>query len=226
MGSKKRPCTRFSAFSLLTGSPGRCRLKTSSSASSCDGDVVALQGVAYQPRVLEAGEDLLRPAHPERLQEHGDGQLPLAVDAHGDVALGLDLELEPGPPARHQARRQNLLGLVLGLHDVSAGRTHELRHHDPLGPVDDECTRAGHEREVAHEDVLLPDLAGLLDDKADLHEQRRRVRLVLGHALFHGDRRLLEAALPELHGVRARVILYGGDLRERSLDALVEELLK
>src|SRR3712207_8121345 len=46
--------------------------------------------------------------------------------------------------------------------------------------------------EVAHKDVLLPDLARLLDDKAHPHEQRGRVRLVLGHGLFHGDRRVVE----------------------------------
>src|SRR5215218_4765750 len=125
--------------------------------------VVPLQGIAYEPGAAEAFEDLFRPAHPEGLEQHRDRQLALPVDAHGDVTLGLDLELEPRAAAGHEARRQDLLGGVLRLHDVGAGRTHELRDHDPLGPVDDEGARLRHEWEVAHEDVLLPDLARLLD---------------------------------------------------------------
>ena len=42
------------------------------------------------------------------------------------------------------------LGL-LGLHDVGAGRTHELRDDHALGAVDDEGAAVGHHGEVAHE---------------------------------------------------------------------------
>ncbi len=43
----------------------------------------------------------------------------------------------------------------------------------------------GHQREVAHEDLLLLDLLGLLVPKADLHLQRRGVGSVPGLALLH-----------------------------------------
>ena len=190
------------------------------------GGVVALQGIAHQPGVAETVHKLLGAAHVERLQKHRHRQLALAVDAHGDVALVLDLELQPRPARRHQAGGEDLLGRILGLHDVRARRAHELRHHDALGAVDDEGPRVGHERELAHEHVLLAKLARLLDDETDLHEQRRRVGLVLGDAVLDGELRLLEVGLPELHRVRAREILYRGDLAQSLRDPLVHELLK
>ncbi len=173
------------------------------------GRIVPLQRVPYEPRVLEAVQDLLRPPEAQRLQKYRNRQLPLPVDPDRDIPLSLDLELQPGAAARHQARRQDLLGLVLRLHDVRARRTHELRHHDPLGTVDDEGPRLGHEREIAHEDVLLPELPRLLDNKANPHEKRRGVRLVFRNALFDGSRRLLEVRLTKLDGIGTRKIFYG-----------------
>ena len=53
-----------------------------------------------------------------------------------------------------------------GLHQVGARRADELRDDDALGAVDDERAALGHPREVAHEDRLLADLAGLAVDEA------------------------------------------------------------
>ena len=46
--------------------------------------------------------------------------------------------------------------------EVDAGRADELRDDDTLGAVDDEGALVGHQREVAHEDRLALDLAGLV----------------------------------------------------------------
>ena len=149
---------------------------------------VGLDRVADVERVLEEVEDLLvgRVAH--RAQQHRDRQLALAVDADEDLALLVDLELEPRAAGRHQVRDEDLLLAVLGLHQVGARRAHELRHDDALGAVDDERAALGHPREVAHEDRLLADLAGLAVDERDGDRQRTRVGEVLLAALARARR--------------------------------------
>ena len=116
-------------------------------------------------------------------QQDGDRQLALAVDADEDLALLVDLELEPRAARRHEVGREDLLLAVLGLHQVGARRAHELGDDHALGAVDDERAALGHPREVAHEDRLLADLAGLVVDEGDGDGQRARVGEVLLAAL-------------------------------------------
>ena len=53
------------------------------------------------------------------------------------------------------------VGLVRLLVKVNTGRTDDLRDDNALGAVDDERAARGHEREIAHEDLLFLDLLGL-----------------------------------------------------------------
>ena len=82
---------------------------------------VRVDRVANVVRVVEQGEDLLigRVAH--RAQQHRHRQLALAVDAYIDLALLVDLELEPRAACRHQVGDEDLLLAVLRLHQVGAG---------------------------------------------------------------------------------------------------------
>ena len=65
--------------------------------------------------------------------------------------------------------------------------------------MDDEGAALGHHGEVAHEDVLLADLAGLFVDEAHHHAERRGEGHVLVAALVDGLRGLAELVLAELH---------------------------
>ena len=129
-------------------------------------------------------------------QQHGDRQLALAVDADEDLALLVDLELEPGAAGRHEVRDEDLLLAVLRLHHVGARGAHELRDDHALGAVDDEGAPVGHPREVAHEDRLLADLAGLTVLERDLDGQRARVGDVLLAALGDRGHGLVEDGCP------------------------------
>ena len=162
----------------------------------------------------------------ERAQQRRDRQLPLPVDAGVDDALLVDLELEPRAARRHQVRGEDLLRRVLRLHQVGAGRAHELRDDDALGAVDDERAVLGHHREVAHEDALLADLARLRVDEADGHRERRLEGQVLLAAL--GDRvlRRTELVVTELDGERARVVGDRRDVVDRLAKAFVQEPLE
>ena len=210
------------AASTLGGSPGRCFLNSSMSAPffGLRGLGVGLDRVADVERVVEEVEELLVEALDvlvrlldvrvglrvvaHRAQQDGDRQLALAVDADEDLALLVDLELEPRAAGRHEVRGEDLLLAVLGLHEVGARRADELRHDDALGAVDDERAALGHPREVAHEDRLLADLAGLVVDERDRDGQRARVGEVLlaalldrrGRARRSGTRRSRTARLP------------------------------
>ena len=145
-------------------------------------------------------------------QQDGDRQLALAVDADEDLALLVDLELEPRAARRHEVGREDLLLAVLGLHQVGARRAHELGDDHALGAVDDEGAALGHPREVAHEDRLLADLAGLVVDEGDRDGQRARVGEVLLTALVERGGRLVEVELAEVDGEVTRVVLDGRDV--------------
>ena len=176
---------------------------------------VRVDRVADVERVVEEVEDLLvrRVAH--GAEEHRDRQLPLAVDADEDLALLVDLELEPRAAGRHEVGREDLLLTVLGLHHVGARGAHELRDHHALGAVDDERAEVRHPREVAHEDRLLADLAGLPVLERHLDGERPRVGQVLLATLRDGGDGLVEEDVLEDDGEVAGVVLDGRDVVDR-----------
>ena len=204
-------------------------------------DRVLLEGGRDEGVVVEEREDLFVAARRhetglvaglfvrdacEGPQEDRGRQLALAVDAHVDHAPFVDLELEPRPTGRHQVRDDDLLGRVLGGHDVGARRPHELRDDHPLGPVDDEGALLRHHGEVAHEDVLLTDLAGDAIDEPHRHEERSGVGHVFVAALSETERRLVEVVLTELYRVVSRIILDRSDIVDRLTKAFLLEPFK
>ena len=103
--------------------------------------------------------------------------------------------------------------------EVDAGRADQLRDDDALGAVDDERALVGHEREVAHEDRLGLDLAGLVVHELGGDEQRRGVGEVALLALLDGVLRVLEARVRERQGHRPGEVLDRADLLEDLLQA-------
>jgi hypothetical protein len=166
-------------------------------------------------RVVEHLEDLLVLDVAHRAQQHRHRQFALAVDADEDFPFFVDFELQPGAAGRHQVGDEDLFFGVLGRHHVGAGRAHELGDDDALGAVDDEGAAVGHPREVAHEDGLLADLAGLLVLEGDGRGQRPRVGHVLLAALLDRVRRVLELELAEDDREVPRVVLDRGYVVDR-----------
>ena len=187
-------------------------------------DVVLVQGVLDRDRVVEQREDLLLgPA--ERLQQHRDALPALAVDPDADRVLLVDVELEPRPARGDDLGDVDVAvrGLVGLAAEVDAGRADQLGDDDPLGPVDDEGAALGHHGEVAHEDLLLLDLAGGLVHEHGLDEQRAAEGLVLVLALLLGELLLLEGVLAEVELELLGEVLDRRDLFEDLLQAFGEE---
>ena len=175
------------------------------------GEVLGERGV-----VVVAGEEarLIDGA-----DEHGDGQLALAVDLDAEDALGGGLELKPGAAAGDELGVGHALAaLGIGLDGVvDAGGAHELADNDALGAVDDEGAAVGHQGEVAEEEALLLDLARVLDAQLDIDEEGRGEGHVAFAALL-----LVVLGLAELVLAKDEVHLGAGEVLDRR--ELIEQL--
>ena len=150
----------------------------------------AFFGALVRHLLVEGVEDLFA-AHAERIEQRGDRNLAAAVDAGMHDVLGVELDIEPGAAIGNDAGGEQQLargmGLALVVIEEHAGRAMHLRDDDALGAVDDEGAVVGHERNVAHVDILFLDVlhrlgAGLFVDIEHDQPQRHLERRSVGHA--------------------------------------------
>ena len=122
----------------------------------------------------------------DRPYKRRDRNLPLPVDLHRYDVLVRGLKLQPRSAVRNQFREaQRTAARRISLkRQVNSRRADQLRHDDALRTVDDERALLRHQRKVAHEDLLLLDLARLLHQKLDVDLQRRSQRSVSLAALL------------------------------------------
>ena len=127
----------------------------------------------------------------QRVQKRGDRQLALAVDADVDDVLGVEFQIEPRTAIGDHAGGKQILARSMGLAAImieeDARRTVHLRNDHALGAVDDEGAVAGHERHVAHVDILLLDIEHGAGFGIGIHfehdqPQRDAHRRRIGHA--------------------------------------------
>ena len=183
--------------------------------------------------VVEGRQDLFA-VHAERHQQRRHRNLAAAVDAGVHDVLGIELDVEPraaiGNDARGKQKLARRVRLALVMVEEDARRTVHLRDDDALGAVDDEGAVQGHERHVAHVDVLLLDVldrlrAGILvdieHDEAQRHLQRRGIGQVALTAFVNVEFRSFELVLHELQHRGAGKIGDREDRLENSLQSLV-----
>ena len=127
----------------------------------------------------------------EREHQRGHRNLAATVDAREHDVLGVEFDIEPGAAIWNHARGKQQfagrMGFSLVVIEEHAGRTMHLRDNDTLGAVDDKGAVHGHERNVAHVDVLLLDVlyrlrAGFFVDIEHDQTQRHLQRRGVGHA--------------------------------------------
>ena len=167
--------------------------------------------------LAEQLDDLGVRAITNRAQQRGDVHLALAVDLDVEDTVRVGLVFEPGAAVGDDLRlEQPFADLVEALGIVHAGRTHELRHDNALRAVDDERTGRRHEREIAHKDLLLLDLARFLIDQANARAQGRRIVHVAFLALLHGVFRIVKVdfVIDELQHELSGIVRNGRDVVE------------
>ena len=154
---------------------------------------ITLDRVEHARIVAEELDDLLIRIETECADEIRYGHLARAVDADRDDVIRIRLELDPRTTVRdHRCIVEVLAGRIDLLAVVGARRANELADDDTLCTIDDERTRIGHEREIAHEDFLLFDFACLAIDEADIHPKRCCQRHIAFLALVEIVLRLAE----------------------------------
>ena len=153
---------------------------------------IGLAGILFQGShdaavIAEALQDLRVGLQAQGADQAGDGQLAVLVDTDPEHLAGVGLVLQPRAAVRDDGagqQRQICLQIDL-LAVIDAGGTDDLADHHALGAVDDKGAAVGHQGEVAHEDLVLLDLAGLLVVQAHQHFHGGGIRGVARLALLH-----------------------------------------
>ena len=157
------------------------------------------------------------------LDKPGDRELAVLVYADIEHVVCVGLILKPGTVVRDNGGGVGVdHGLVGSLVKVHTGGTDDLGDDDTLGAVDDKGTAVGHERKVAHENLLLLDLLGFPVAEADLHLERSGVcgvpclalLLIVFRLLVHG---VVDKAKLQIPGVVSDGVHVFKDLSQARL---------
>jgi len=172
--------------------------------------------VLFEPGVVAVAGD--EAGDVDGADEGRDGDLALPVDFNVEDVAVRGFEFEPGTACGDElAVAEALAGGLVGFDGVvDAGGADELGDDDALGAVDDEGAPVGHEGEVAEEEALFLDFAGVFDAEFDIDEERRGVGHVALAAFVHGGLRLAELVLAEdeVHPVAGEVLDWGEFVEE------------
>ena len=148
--------------------------------------LILLKGGTQVSVLAKERVDILAGLHAKRADEDRERHLAVLVDADVHHAGGVDLILQPCAAIGDDGGRIGLLSRLVDLGGiVHAGRTNDLGNDNALCTVDHKGSRLGHEREIAHEDVGLLDLARLLVGQADVDLEGCGVVNVALLALLH-----------------------------------------
>jgi len=124
--------------------------------------------------------------------------------------------------------------LALVVVEEDARATVQLTDNDTLGPVDDERSGVGHQRDLAEVDLLLFDvahdalatLAGVVDHQLRGHLDWRGVRHAALTAFFDVVFRLFEVVTDEHELARAVEVFDGKDAPEHRLEPDLRPLVR
>ena len=138
------------------------RLTRSQSSVDFSESVISVLGTillegAHQSRVIsEYIQDVLICAETKSSQECSDRQLSLSVNSGVKYAVGICFILQPGSPVRdYLCRIKALIGFIHFNAKIRSWRTNQLCNNGSLRTVINKRAFFCHQRELAHEHVLL-----------------------------------------------------------------------
>ena len=189
------------------------------------GDVLFERSVDLWLGIAEELLDLLIGGQAQGTDQGRDRQLAVLIDADIENILGVGLVLQPGTAVGvHGGGEQVLAGTVLAGAVEHAGRTNQLGNDCTLGTIGDKGAGIGHEREVAHEDLLLLDLAGLLIEQTGSDVQGRCIRSVPFLTFFNGVLGVfVQAVVHKLQHEIAGIVLDSGNIVEDFVQTFLQE---
>ena len=189
------------------------------------GDVLFERSVDLRLGIAEELLDLLIGGQAQGTDQGRDRQLAVLIDADIENVLGVGLVLQPGTAVGvHGGGEQVLAGTVLAGAVEHAGRTNQLGNDCTLGTIGDKGAGIGHEREVAHEDLLLLDLAGLLIEQTGSDVQGRCIRSVPFLTFFNGILGgFVQAVVHKLQHEIAGIVLDSGNIVEDFVQTFLQE---
>ena len=215
------------ALEQAAGSVHGGRLARAQATVDLDKGILAGEsGVAHIGVAEKLDDVVVGDGNAKGAQEHRGALLALTVDGDHELVALVDLKLKPGTAGRDDLGLVDLLARIHLGAVVHARGTDELGDDDTLGTVDDEGALIGHHREVAHEDELLLDLAGLLVGETDVGQKRSLIGHILLAALLDGVRGVAELMLAEGNLENMVLALDGAGFLERLTKALVLKTLK
>ena len=171
--------------------------------------------------------DLCVGADADGADQGSDGQFAVFIDAHIEDVVGIGLVFQPSAPVRDDgAGIHGLIRPLVADAVVHARGADDLRDHDAFCAVDDESAAVGHHGEIAHEDLLLFDLAGLLVAQAHAHLDGGGIGRVSLLALFHRVFRFLfHGIVQESQFQVAGIVGDGAHVAEHFPQAHIQEPL-
>ena len=159
--------------------------------------------------------------------QHGHGQLAVFIDAHIEHIVDIGFIFQPcAAVGVHGGGVQLFAQLVKAFAVENTGAANQLADDHSLGAVDDKGTAVGHQREVAHEDFLLFQLARGFVEQACGHAQGCGIggiaQLALVDAVFGI---ILQAEINKIQHKVTGVILDRCDILEYLLQPFVQKPL-
>ncbi len=156
---------------------------------------------------------------PQRTQENRCRQLTTTVNSREHLILGIKFKVEPGTTVRDDSRAVEQLARRVRLTTVmieeNTRRPVQLRYDNALGSVDNEGAVIGHERNLAHVDILFFDVFDgfrrcflVVNDKADFDAKRAGVGCTTQHTLFDVENR---GAQRVVHILKCRIATVAHD---------------
>ena len=164
-------------------------------------------------------------AQAQSAQEHRHRNFAVFINAHIEHIVRICLKLKPcAAVGVHGGGKQLFARFVVAFAEIHARAAHQLRDNHALGAVVQERAGIRHQREIAHEDLLLFHLARLFVQQACGDAQRRGIGGIALFAFLDGVFGLgIQAVVDEIQHKVAGIILDGGNIAEDLFQALFQK---
>ena len=163
----------------------------------------------------------------QRADKGRDRDFAVFINTHIENIVGIGFILKPcAAVGNHGRGKQFFTGFIITHAIIYARGAHQLRNNNTFRTVDHKSAAFGHQREIAHEDILLFHLAGLFIQKAGANTQRCGIGNIPFLTLFNRVfGRFIQMVIDEIQDQVTGVVGNGGYILEHLFEALIQKPL-